>query len=420
LRTVTVDPAKTKVILVGNSVFPNWGTEDKSILNAEANIEQLQKIFSDNSFFGIPDDNKHLIPIINETSQTILLQIKKETKSAIDKGKYERLIFYYCGHGIPGEDSKLFLASKDTVRDDYEITSVDSHRLFSYLKSFGARELIVILDCCYAAQTKENLGDSDSLIAQCLPEESAKQDDPEASGVYYLFAAGKDNVAKFNPKEPKKPTYFTEALLNSINAGVGPQEDYIKMGELYKQLRTEIGKLRVLNPDIPDPRPGLEGDVNDFLFCKNIKYENQEDKDWEIIRKNPTLEEIRLFLNRHSESKYAMEANDLRIKIMDGWSRISTAEKTNDFKAISQIAKEFKDIPAIWRQANKLLDKASAAYEGLEQQVLSDKIEKSEELTTKSKLVSAAPPVNAPIRAERESQRITIEAPNNPPEALKN
>ena len=194
-----MNPDRTKVILVGNSVFPNWGREDKSIQNADQNIERLQKIFFDNAFFGIPNDSKHLIPILNKTSQEILLEVKHATKSYPEKDQFERLIFYYCGHGIPGEDKKLFFAARDTIRADYELTSVDSQRLFSYLREFGAREVIVILDCCYAAQTRENQGDSDSLIEQCLPKENADPGDPEANGIYYLFAAGKDNVAKFNP-----------------------------------------------------------------------------------------------------------------------------------------------------------------------------------------------------------------------------
>ena len=117
------------------------------------------------------------------------MQVKHETKSSKDKGEYERLIFYYSGHGIPGEDSKLFFAANDTVRTDYEITSVDSQLLFSYLKGFGAKQLIVILDCCYAAQAG-GLGDADSLIEHCLPGQEIENDENEI-GAYYLYAAGK-------------------------------------------------------------------------------------------------------------------------------------------------------------------------------------------------------------------------------------
>src|SRR6476660_9073605 len=111
-----MDPGKTKVILVGNSIFPNWGGENKNIPNVDQNIETLKNIFFDPIFFGLPDDQKHLVAIKDETSQEILLKVKRETKSFSDKDQFERLIFYYAGHGIPGEERKLFLASHDTVR----------------------------------------------------------------------------------------------------------------------------------------------------------------------------------------------------------------------------------------------------------------------------------------------------------------
>ena len=139
-----MDVQKTKVILVGNSIFPNWGGEKKDIPNVEQNIGLLKNVFTDPNYFGIPDDPKHLVEIINASAQEILLTVKHETKSFLEKDLFDRLIFYYSGHGIPGEDSILFFASKDTIRSDYELTSVNSHRLFSYLEAFGAKELIVI------------------------------------------------------------------------------------------------------------------------------------------------------------------------------------------------------------------------------------------------------------------------------------
>ncbi|HEY1870457.1 MAG TPA: caspase family protein, partial [Chitinophagaceae bacterium] len=285
---------KTKVILVGNSKFPRWGDESKDIPNVEQNLERLRKIFFDNSYFGIPNDDKHFTEIINENSQDVLLKVKHETKSFEDKDQFERLIFYYSGHGIPGEDRKLFFATNDTVRRDYEITSVDSNRLFSYLKGFGAKELIVILDCCYAAQTKENQGDADSLIENSLPKESQEIIE---NGAYYLFAAGKDNVAKFNPRQPNNPTYFTTALLSSIALGTEPGKEYVKIGELYTMLCKEINNLKKTenNPGIPDPRPVLEGEVSGFLFCKNKNFQNEEDLMWLDILKDPNLKKISTF-----------------------------------------------------------------------------------------------------------------------------
>jgi hypothetical protein len=351
-----MDVQKTKVILVGNSIFPDWGGEKKDIPNVEQNMDLLKKVFTDENYFGVPDDAKHLVEIKNGTSQEILLTVKHETKSFLEKNLFDRLIFYYCGHGIPGEDSNLFFASKDTVRRDYEITSVNSHQLFSYLEAFCAKELIVILDCCYAAQSKENQGDADSLISKSLPEDKAELDESE-NGIYYLFAAGKDNVAKFNPKEPKKPTYFTEALLSTIGKGTEPGRDFITIGEIYIRLRKEIAELKKsVDADIPEPRPVLQGNVNGFVFCKNIKFKNQEDKDWSELREDPSMKKLLLFKEKYPESRFENEMDDLTIRVLEAQKALQNMEENKDIKLAVQIKKIYEDIPYIKKRADAFIN----------------------------------------------------------------
>ncbi len=350
-----MDVQKTKVILVGNSTFPNWG-EEKGIPNVEQNMDLLKKFFTDPNYFGIADDAQHLVEIKNASSQEILLTVKHETKSFLEKDLYERLIFYYSGHGIPGEDSILFFASKDTVRSDYEITSVNSHLLFSYLEAFGAKELIVILDCCYAAQSKENLGDEDSLILKNLPKVKEEINESE-NGIYYLFAAGKDNVAKFNPKDNKRPTYFTEALLSSIGRGTEPGRNFITMGELYEQLRKEITELKKnVDPLIPDPRPVLQGNVNGFLFCKNIKFKNQEDKDWSELLEDPSMKKLLLFKEKYRESRFENEMDDLTIRVLEAQKALKSMEENKDIKLAVQIKKVYEDIPYVKKRADAFIN----------------------------------------------------------------
>lgn len=361
-----MNPDKTKVILVGNSRFPVWGGEQKDIPNIDQNIERLKDIFVRSVYCGIPDDPKHLIVIKDKTSREILLQVKHETKSSKEKGEYERLIFYYSGHGIPGEDNKLFFASNDTVRSDYEITSVDSHLLFSYLKGFGAKQLIVILDCCYAAQAG-GLGDADSLIEHSLPAQEIKDDENEI-GAYYLYAAGKDNVAKFNPREPDQPTYFTKALLTSVENGTGTGKEVITMGELCKLIRSQIINFNNTQAiDIPDPWPVLQGNnVDSFHFCWNKKFETQEDKDWAELRKNIDYEKIKIFLKKYPETKLKAEIESLKTRLYEGLVALGEMKESKvNIKLADAIMKAYNDIPFIYEDAyawkDALMERTEAA-----------------------------------------------------------
>ena len=404
-----MNPDKTKVILVGNLNFPNWGGEPKDIPNVDQNLDRLKKIFFDDDYFGIPNDAKHLVEIKDGTSQEILLKVKHETKSFVGKDEFERLIFYYSGHGIPGEDRKLFFASKDTVRSDYEITSVDSIRLFSYLKGFGAKELIIILDCCYAAQTRENMGDTDSLIKNCLPEEKVDIEKNE-NGTYYLFAAGRDNVAKFNPKEPKEPTYFTKALLSSIETGIELGHNFITIGEFYPLLCNKIKDLQKLNPEIPNARPAQEGEVSGFYFCKNKRFENQEDKDWAKLLSDPTFEALEKFQTTYPATKFESEVNILQGRLMEGWDEIQKAKDNNDKKAAIQIKLTYKDIPIIYKEATKILNQMAAKYKEFEKAALGNIATKAEITEASPKLAQAVNPEQPPIQKPADSGSIRIES----------
>lgn len=404
-----INPDKTKIILIGNSTFRNWdGTDkvsvEKDILNVKQNIESLKNIFLDKTIFGIPNDGKHLITITDEPAQEILLRVKHETQT--ERDQFERLIFYYAGHGIPGDDGKLFFASKDTIRSDYEITSVDSSRLFSYLNRFGVNELIVILDCCYAAQSKENLGDADSLIEKCLPEEKNAQEIQE-NGTYYLFASGKDNVAKFNPTEPETPTYFTMALLKSISEGTEAGVAFIEIGKLFQNLQLQILQLKKdTKTDIPNPRPILVGDANGFLFCKNIKFENQEDKDWAEILKDPTLKKLEAFEEKYPNTRFEAAKDDLRNRLIEGIEAIKNMKEPKDLRLANKIKSEYKDIPMFRDAANKFMRDLAA-------KAISDENEIEREVLSSRRATDATP--DHPLKQTSGSSRPAAEAANEIP-----
>jgi hypothetical protein len=336
-----MDPHKTKILLVANSKYPNWGdSQNKNIENALVNIEKLESIIKDDEYFGIKDESQ-LISILNKSSQDILLRIRKETEKCDDRNKFERLIFYYCGHGIPGEDGVLFFASNDTIRDDYELTAVNSKILYKFLRKFGAKELIVIIDCCYAAQSAGNAGDEATLIEKCLP---------------------KDNVAKFNPKEITSPTYFTEALIEAIKSGTDPAQPFLRVEELLKNLNEEIQKLkRNKNNDIPLPYPIREGLTDNFEFCRNKKVQNEEDIDWEKTKSNLSLYELNKFTDKYPDGNYTYDAYDLKTKIIAANKNLTDAISKNDYSIVIEIMKSHKEFKEIFYRCKKIIDELGRA-----------------------------------------------------------
>ena len=164
-------------------------------------------------------------------------------------------------------------------------------------------------------------------------------------------------MAKFNPQEPKKPTYFTEALLNTIGKGTEPGRDFITIGEVYIQLRKEIAELKKsVDADIPEPRPVLQGNVNGFLFCKNIKFKNQEDKDWSELREDPSMKKLLLFKEKYPESRFENEMDDLTIRVLEAQKALKNMEENKDIKLAVQIKKLYEDIPYIKKRADAFIN----------------------------------------------------------------
>ena len=179
---------------------------------------------------------------------------------------------------------------------------------------------------------------------------------------------GRDNVAKFNPKEPEQPTYFTKALLITVENGTEPGKDFITMGELCKLVRSQIVNLNNSQAiDIPDPWPVLQGNnVDSFHFCKNKKFENQEDKDWAELRKNIDYEKIKIFLKRYPETRRRAEIESLKTRLYEGLVALGEMKDSKvNIKLADAIMKAYSDIPFIYEDAyswkDALMERTEAA-----------------------------------------------------------
>ena len=143
-----------------------------------------------------------------------------EWKSAGDESSSNRLIFYFCGHGIAqGASVALLLSDYGSNDNDVLTAALDFMRFRTGMDACAAREQVYFVDACRAS--------SDTLLAQLgragepviapnpnLP----RPPTPAAQPIFYSTLAGAKAYGAAG-----KPSVFTDALLRSLR-GAGADD----------------------------------------------------------------------------------------------------------------------------------------------------------------------------------------------------
>jgi tetratricopeptide (TPR) repeat protein len=102
----------------------------------------------------------------------------------------DTLLFYYSGHGVPGDDGNIYLASSDTDPDKPYRRGFSFEELRMRMQNTIPTKVVVILDCCYSGSAKISKGSEDDAAKMgrlILEEKSRKL--PEGQGKYILSSS---------------------------------------------------------------------------------------------------------------------------------------------------------------------------------------------------------------------------------------
>ena len=102
----------------------------------------------------------------------------------------DTLLFYYSGHGVPGDDGNIYLASSDTDPDKPYRRGFSFEELRMRMQNTIPTRVVVILDCCYSGSAKISKGSEDDAakIGRLILEEKSKKL-PEGQGKYILSSS---------------------------------------------------------------------------------------------------------------------------------------------------------------------------------------------------------------------------------------
>ena len=253
---IGIDIEKSKIVLIGNSKFPDDEINFPPIDGATGNIDELHKLFMNNSILGVSE--KNVVKLFNQPENIIRFQLSKASKEADDT-----LLVYYIGHGVR-EDGQLYLTAYNSIKDYIGETAIDIVLFKNIIKKSNALKRILILDCCYSGLAiSGELGNADSELEAQIS---------DITGTYILSSSPSNKVSM--QLEGDEYTLFTGELIKALKFGIPNKKAEISLDDIYEHINKEFKtKQSKFNINISPPiRSNQFQNKTDFGFAKNIQF----------------------------------------------------------------------------------------------------------------------------------------------------
>jgi hypothetical protein len=314
-------------LLIGVSEYGEGIPPLSSALN---DVEAMERVLQNPNLGGFEQVER----LLNPDAIAMRQAIQKLFKGA---SKDDLVLFFFSGHGITNDQEHLYLATKNTAKDDFEATAVDASFIQGQSNNCYAKRQVLILDTCYSGSfrqgwrtksvgvdIKKQLGAEGRVV---LTSSSATQTSFEQEGstlslyTQYLVegietgAADTDNDGNIHTQElhayakakvqAVKPKMMPEIILDKegfnillANAPKNPEAEYRKLVEQYAQ-NGELSKLSylILKPKrkmlgIPDEKAGqIESEVLEPLRRRFLNLETYKQTFLEIVEQKYPLDE---------------------------------------------------------------------------------------------------------------------------------
>ncbi len=221
---------RSRAVLIGVSRYNDPSLPD--LTSVGANLHDLKALLSDEISGSIREADCFLVED-PEHHADVGDAVSRAAREATDV-----LIVYYAGHGVLSQQSRLFLALANSVKERIEWSGIDFELLRGELRRSRAKNRILILDCCYAGRAFETMGDKFNILDSLA----------DVSGTYTMVSSGPNELSV--APEGERNTAFTGSLIRSIAemAGSSLDEVYLGIEELLdaqgrpKPRRRQVGR----------------------------------------------------------------------------------------------------------------------------------------------------------------------------------
>jgi hypothetical protein len=220
---------KTYALVIGNEDYTlGTGDASKNIPFAAADATIFAEYCT--KTLGIPADN--IRREINATAAQMARHIRwLAEKASIENGEAE-LIFYYSGHGLPGEsirgEREPYLIPADLDGNDLS-QAIALSDLYAQLGSGPTVKTTVILDACFSGEARATSLWAGTKAIGITPDPAA----PRGNTIAFASSSGNERSGVYSEK---KHGYFTYFLLKKLQETSGA----VTYGEMFSYIHDNV------------------------------------------------------------------------------------------------------------------------------------------------------------------------------------
>ncbi|MFC2102494.1 caspase family protein [Bacteroidota bacterium] len=257
-RTRTKNPNRYALI-IGNEEYSEYQTG----MNTEVNVDFARadaKIFREYviNTLGFPEENVYLLE--DATAGAMGQKIDVITKLITKIGSDAELIFYYAGHGLPDESSRIpYLIPVDVTAGNLS-RAIKLSSIYNKFSETGAKRISIFLDACFSGGGRE-LG----LLAARGVKIKPAEEFPSGNMIVFTATSGEQSALPYRKEKHGMFTYF---LLKKIQDSDGE----LTYGELadYVRRNVSVESLKV-NQKEQDPTVSVSTDVKDVWMSWELR-----------------------------------------------------------------------------------------------------------------------------------------------------
>jgi len=226
-----------RALLIGNSTYPADEHNLQQLRGPIKDIVAVSRALIDTDTGLFADADVTLLP---ETTST--RAIRALGKFFAGAGRDDVLLMYFSGHGKLDQTGRLHLCMQDTETSDLLATAVSNVRINEFAEASRARNIVLILDCCYAGAFRgSDLGEA---VA--------------GPGRYVLSSCRGTQLAN-DATVDNGTSFFTQHLVDGLLTAADTDEDgYVSFSDIYAYVDR---RLREAGKQIPARRVDGDGDL---------------------------------------------------------------------------------------------------------------------------------------------------------------
>jgi hypothetical protein len=227
-----------RALLIGNSTYPADEHNLQTLKGPVKDIAVLNRAIVDRDTGLFADVDVTLLP--EATSGRAIRALGRFFATAT---RDDLLLVYFSGHGKLDQSGRLHLCMQDTDSTDLLSTAVSSARINEFAGASRARNVVIVLDCCYAGAFRgSDLGDA------------------VAGPGRYVLASCRGTQLANDATVENGTSFFTQHLVDGLLDAAADQDGdgYVTFSDLYAYVDR---RLRETGKQIPQRRVDGDGDV---------------------------------------------------------------------------------------------------------------------------------------------------------------